>query len=224
MTRLVLQGLRGGVGCTSLLAALGYALRQLGERVLLVDLCPDNLLRLHFNLPFADPAGWATGQPWETALYEIFEGLYLLPYGETCHLAGEFPDKAIQSGLAGQVDWLLFDLPEKTAARHFQADLRLAVAMADAGCHALLYQQGLAGSQLLVVNQFDPASTLQRDVLAFWHSAFDPHLPLQVVHRDEAVPEALACKAPAGHHAPDSLAVQDIQTLATRCLMRRKNA
>ncbi|MCX7080649.1 MAG: cellulose synthase operon protein YhjQ, partial [Pseudomonas sp.] len=44
MTSLSARGVRGGVGNSSLLAALGHALHHLGERVLLVDMCPENLL------------------------------------------------------------------------------------------------------------------------------------------------------------------------------------
>ena len=38
MKQLVLRGLRGGIGATSLLAGLGIALHEQGERVLLIDL------------------------------------------------------------------------------------------------------------------------------------------------------------------------------------------
>ncbi len=39
-----LRGVRGGVGTSSTLAALGYALHQLGQKVLVVDMCPENTL------------------------------------------------------------------------------------------------------------------------------------------------------------------------------------
>ncbi len=59
MTVLALQGVRGGVGTTSLTAALGWALHQLGESVLVIDASPDNLLRLSFNIDFDHADGWA---------------------------------------------------------------------------------------------------------------------------------------------------------------------
>ena len=61
VTALSLRGLRGGVGTSSVLAAVGYALHRLGERVLMIDMCPENLLRLHFNLATAEKRGWARG-------------------------------------------------------------------------------------------------------------------------------------------------------------------
>ena len=54
-----LHGVRGGVGTSSTLAALGYALHQLGQKVLMVDMCPENTLGLHFNLKLGPPEGWA---------------------------------------------------------------------------------------------------------------------------------------------------------------------
>ena len=50
-TALSLQGVRGGCGVTTVVAALGHALHAQGERVLLVDASPDNLLGLHLGLP-----------------------------------------------------------------------------------------------------------------------------------------------------------------------------
>lgn len=45
MAILGLQGIRGGVGTTSIAASLAWALQLLGETVLVVDASPDNMLR-----------------------------------------------------------------------------------------------------------------------------------------------------------------------------------
>lgn len=42
-TTLSLQGVRGGVGVTTMVVALGHALHAQGERVLLVECSPDHL-------------------------------------------------------------------------------------------------------------------------------------------------------------------------------------
>ena len=66
---LSIQGVRGGVGVTTLVAALGQALRAQGERVLLVECSPDHLLGLHLGVPVAETAlvhhdvGGQHGQP-----------------------------------------------------------------------------------------------------------------------------------------------------------------
>lgn len=49
MAILGLQGVRGGVGTTSITAALAWSLQLLGESVLVIDASPDNMLRLSFN-------------------------------------------------------------------------------------------------------------------------------------------------------------------------------
>lgn len=59
MAILGLQGVRGGVGTTSLTAALAWALQILGENVLVIDASPDNLLRMSFNVDFVHQGGWA---------------------------------------------------------------------------------------------------------------------------------------------------------------------
>lgn len=52
MAILGLQGVRGGVGTTSVTAALAWSLQLLGESVLVIDACADNLLRMSFNVDF----------------------------------------------------------------------------------------------------------------------------------------------------------------------------
>ncbi|STL20410.1 cell division protein [Escherichia coli] len=63
--------MRGGVGTTTITAALAWSLQMLGENVLVVDACPDNLLRLSFNVDFTHRQGWARamldGQDWRDA-------------------------------------------------------------------------------------------------------------------------------------------------------------
>ncbi|STM18201.1 cell division protein [Escherichia coli] len=71
MAVLGLQGVRGGVGTTTITAALAWSLQMLGENVLVVDACPDNLLRLSFNVDFTHRQGWARAmlddQDWRDA-------------------------------------------------------------------------------------------------------------------------------------------------------------
>ena len=68
MIAMSLRGVRGGVGTSSTVAALGHALHALGQKVLLVDMCPENSLGLHFNMDLAPREGWARAtldqQPW----------------------------------------------------------------------------------------------------------------------------------------------------------------
>ncbi|HAG19470.1 MAG TPA: cellulose synthase operon protein YhjQ, partial [Pseudomonas sp.] len=127
MKQLVLRGLRGGIGATSLLAGLGIALHEQGERVLLIDLSPDNMLRLHFSVDIAYASGWARAQldaaPWHESALELLPGLHLLPYGELGgaeisqiegQLCADSSCWAQRCDLIGHnYDWVLFDLPQR---------------------------------------------------------------------------------------------------------------
>jgi len=236
VTALSLRGLRGGVGSTSLLAATGQALHSLGERVLLVDMCPENLLRLHFNVGVNERAGWARamvdGLDWNTQAWTVEPGLSLLPYGRLKWAEQDQVEQRLrhepelwrrrQAALAAQFDWILFDVPLRLPghARVGPCAMRLLVVEADAACQVLLQQQEEEGEQLLI-NRFDPASQLQRDLLLIWRKQFGERLLPLNIHQDEAMREALAFKKPVGAYAEASLAAQDVQSLATWCLTRR---
>lgn len=237
MISLALHGLRGGLGRSSLLAALGYALHELGERVVLIDLCPDNLLGLHFNLPVEQRDGWKhaqlQGRAFTDPLFEVIEGLCLLPFGEVARdqlgaLDGDMATdrwRRRQAELAEHFDWVLFDLPQPATApatQSFETDMRILVSEAEMSSHVLLGRQHVEQYDLMLINRFDPASRLQSDVLMVWRDIFRDRLAMQLVHRDEAFVEAFACKSPVGHYAPQSLASRDMQSLAVRCLARRK--
>ncbi|MCY1393711.1 Cellulose biosynthesis protein BcsQ [compost metagenome] len=224
--------MRGGVGNSSLLAAIGHALHSLGQRVLMVDMCPENLLGLHFNLAVTERSGWARamldGQGWQSQAWNVASGLCLLPYGRLDgieqeqveqHLRNE-PDLWVrrERSLAGHFDWVLFDLPQRLpghAAIGVDA-LQIQVLEADAACHVLLQRQD--AKHYLLINRFDPASQLQNDLLLVWRNRYGALLLPVAVHYDEAMREALANKEPVGRYASSSLVAQDIMSLVTWCL------
>lgn len=236
MTSLSMRGVRGGVGTTSLLAAAGYALESLGERVLLIDMSPENLLSLHFNVPDSGKSGWARamhdGQDWYEQAWGLTPTLHLLPYGRLSALESMGIEQQLlhdpqiwarrQASLAANYDWLLFDLPQRLPGHAAIGPclLPIRVAEADAACHVLLQRQ--AGGNPVLVNRYDPGSQLQRDLLLIWRQYYAARLLPLTVHADEAVREALAFKQPVGQYAPQSLAAQDAVSLATWCLARRR--
>ncbi len=236
MTTLSLRGIRGGVGTSSLLAAVGYALESLGERVLMIDMCPENMLRLHFNLPVAESGGWARamldGEDWYGQAWSLSPTLQLLPYGQLTHaesmlIEGQLIDDPFlwsrrQANLATHYDWILFDIPQRLTGHSMigPCQFPIQIAQADAACHVLLLQPS-ASSLPLLVNRFDPGSQLQRDLLLIWRESHASRLLPLTVHADEALSESLAFKQPVGQYAPDSLAAQDALSLATWCLTRR---
>ena len=86
MAILGLQGVRGGVGTTSVTAALAWSLQLLGESVLVIDACADNLLRMSFNVDFTRTEGWARAllddKDWRDAGLRYTSQLDLLPFGQ----------------------------------------------------------------------------------------------------------------------------------------------
>ncbi|MBA4500835.1 cellulose biosynthesis protein BcsQ [Marinobacterium marinum] len=236
MSIIRLQGIRGGVGTTSLVAALAYELNRLGQRVLVVDHCPENMLRLHFERPFAESGGWAHAwkeqQDWREQAWELRSGLCLLPYGRVDamtvgrldHWLQDHPDEwpLRLAELTQSFDWILLDTPHHRLSGHcgsLRPDLDIQVLRPDAACHALL--QGRETVRKLMINGYDPASRLQQDLLLLWrHQYGDRLLPLPV-YQDEGMAESMAYKQPVGAHAVNSQAADTLRSLAIWCLSQQ---
>lgn len=225
MNRVALQGIRGGVGTTSVVAGLAWAAQEQGARVLAVDLCPDSLLGIHLGLPHDEAGGWSQlsdpAREWRSALHPYERGLDLLPYG------GQ-PNDSQSNGAS--LDWLqaidgydllLLDLPVKAALEI--PCRRLTVVNADANCHVRLYRRAWVTDERLLVTQFTSSRALQQDLLDLWFAAGLPQLT-QRLHRDEAMAEAMAAKQPVGRYAPTSLIAHELDALALWCLMREADA
>jgi cellulose synthase operon protein YhjQ len=231
MPVVAIQGLRGGVGATSLTAAIAWALNALGESVLAIDVSPVNQLGCHFNTPVDEPRGWmraqCDGADWRQSALRYQPGLDFLPFGRLTHQERETVytyGGHVQAGfltslsdLKTQYRWLLLDLPCEPApwlpAVLTQTDRLLQVMTPDANCHLRLHQQRFARNTLFLINQFNANSKLQQDLHQLWSSSLKNLLPLRV-HRDEALAEALLMKQPLGEYRPHSLASEEIVTLA----------
>lgn len=237
MAILGLQGVRGGVGTTSLTAALAWALQILGENVLVIDASPDNLLRMSFNVDFVHQGGWARslldGQDWRDAGLRYTSQLDLLPFGQLTAQERENPQawqetlgeigSAIQALKAsGRYSWILLDLPYGASPLTRQlvnlCDYTLAIAQVDANCHIRLHQQALPAGAHILINDLRIGSQLQDDLYQVWLQSQRRLLPI-VIHRDEAMAECMASKQPLGEYRSDSLAAEEVLTLANWCLL-----
>ncbi|EBF0141459.1 cellulose biosynthesis protein BcsQ [Salmonella enterica subsp. enterica serovar Altona] len=237
MAILGLQGVRGGVGTTSLTAALAWALQILGENVLVIDASPDNLLRMSFNVDFVHQGGWARslldGQDWRDAGLRYTSQLDLLPFGQLTAQERENPQdwqetlgeigSAIQALKAsGRYSWILLDLPYGASPLTGQlvslCDHTLAIAQVDANCHIRLHQQALPAGAHILINDLLIGSQLQDDLYQVWLQSQRRLLPI-VIHRDEAMAECMASKQPLGEYRSDSLAAEEVLTLANWCLL-----
>lgn len=237
MSILGLQGVRGGVGTTSITSALAWALQILGENVLVVDASPDNLLRISFNVDFVHRDGWARalldGKDWRDAGLRYTTQLDLLPFGQLTVEERENPQEwaeklgAICAGLrelkeSRRYSWILLDLPHGVSPLTQQlvslCDHTLAVVKADTNCHIRLHQQALPTGAHILINDLRIASQLQDDLYQVWLQSQRRLLPM-VIHRDEAMAECMASKQPLGEYRGDSLAAEEVLTLANWCLL-----
>lgn len=237
MAILGLQGLRGGTGTTSLTAALGWALQSLGETVMIIDACPDNMLRYFFNDDIAHRDGWARalldGKDWRDAGLRYTSQVDFLPFGQLS-VTERLNTQVLTPVLNQAVDivqaldqkrphhWLLIDLPHEVqpwmqplieACNHI-----LTVVNPDANAHIRLHQQVLPKHGHILINDLRIGSHVQDDIYRLWLQSQPRMLPV-VIHRDESVAECLAAKQPLGEYRSDSLSAEEVVTLANWCLM-----
>ena len=162
MAIIALQGLRGGVGTTSITAALAWGLQQLGESVLVIDVTPANLLRMHFNTDFTHTNGWARaefdGTAWQDAALRYTDLLDFLPFGQisadehaqfftNIHRWTQWAQNISALRASGRYNWILLDVPNgmHPLTQHFTslADGVINVIVPDTNCHTRLHQQSL---------------------------------------------------------------------------------
>lgn len=231
------RGVRGGVGTTSVVAMVAQALHQSGQRVLMVDLNPSDMLRLHFNVRFEETAGWASaginGQAWNEQAFQIDDGLTLLPFGRFgCPQAHDpaLDDTSLMGAvtdlqwldeltrLRKQPDWILLDVAHDWPASgvlNTLTDLQVLIASVDAGCHIRLCQHRFRKGWRLLANMQDPSRDLCNDLLTDWTGRFHEMLLPVVISRDESIHEALAMKTCVGRAFPQSSGSGDAKALAT---------
>ena len=239
MPLIALQGVRGGVGTTSLCAGLGWALTALGERVLVIDGSPVSQLGVHFNLPAQQESGWmkelCEGGDWQQSALRYPNGPDLLPHGVLSHqqfLTIARRNEAVASpllqalpDLQARYQWIIFDLPADPLPWHEilypQLDGILCVTQPDANCHLRLSLGRFPARTRFVINQFNANSRLQQDLHQLWMASLTQLIPL-LIHRDEALAEALMMKQPVGEYRPHALVSEEIITLANWLLLNLK--
>ena len=159
--------------------------------------------------------------------------LDLLPFGQLTAQEREYPDRwleqlgGIVAGIrtlkeSGRYSWILLDLPPGSAPLTRQlvneCNHTLTIVKADTNCHVRLHQQSLPTGAHILINDLRVGSQLQDDLYQVWLQSQRRLLPM-VIHRDEAVAECMATKQPLGEYRSDSLAAEEVLTLANWCLL-----
>ncbi|MDX1366120.1 cellulose biosynthesis protein BcsQ [Pseudomonas sp.] len=242
MYLIAIQGLRGGCGTTSIVAGLTSALAILHQPVLAIDLCPSNILSLHFGLPFDEPSAWATRDARSPAqsivAFRQQERVSVLPFGRHApqdydpQRAVDLLEHALRQLAPSSGTFVLVNIPpylNLLSRLDQRPDIHwLHVLEADPACHILLnYQlhdnQHLPRNHHWLINRLQPSRKLSHDLLELWRLALGQLLVPCVIHEDEAIREALARKQLLGESAPHCLAMRDFLALASWCVNTVEN-
>ncbi|HEX5338754.1 MAG TPA: cellulose biosynthesis protein BcsQ [Gallionella sp.] len=244
MTVIAVISPKGGVGKTTVTVNMACALAAGGRACRLIDLDPQNALRLHLGASMGDTAGLVhqslQQQSWAAAEYDSAYGVSFIPYGRIT----EIERIMFESQLAQNPNWLRDNLDElghepgtltildtppgpSVYAQHVLsvADLVLVVMIPDAGSYATLssieelleyYCANRTDfhGSYYVLNQFDAGHPLNRDIRSVMQNTLGERLAPYCIHRDESLSEALAFQQPVRQYAPYSQAVEDLQQLS----------
>lgn len=235
---------KGGVGKTTLCANLASLYAQQGRRTIVLDLDPQNALRLHFgiSLDVIDGISRATlsSERWLTTLIDGAGGVGVLPYGalneddrSTFEEVVDDDRTWLRDGLdalhMGDDDILMIDTPPgptiylKAALR--ECDVALNVVLADAASYATIpMMDRLVATYAMprpefrgvgyVMNQVDQGRQLTKDVVRVLRDALGDRLYPGLIHLDQGVSEALAYDTTVNRYDPHCQATQDLHGCA----------
>jgi len=230
MPLLAVFSLAGGVGKTSLVATLGRALAEQGEKVVLTDTTSQGLLPIYFGRRDLPPGVVRSGMP---PAQDSKLAISLVAYDASG--AGE--DERLQRMLTGEIlrhfqgnDRLLVDLasgaswllgrmaelvpmvlvpvaPDMNSVISLQAVERLFRAKTSSGGRPL--------QPYYVLNQFDTALALHLDVREVLRRQLGDRLLRVAIRRSPMVSEALAEGMTVLDYAPDAPVAQDYREVAS---------
>ncbi|MFW0758676.1 cellulose biosynthesis protein BcsQ [Pseudomonas sp. H11T01] len=248
---IALVSAKGGVGKSTLSAALASTLRLDGGQTLAIDLDPQNALQYHFGVD-PDVAGMGNaslkGENWNSLLLPGSAGSLLLPYGSLTEDERRTLERYLDNDrywLARQLarmelsenDVVIFDTPPGRTVYMDQAlsvaDQVVVITTADAACFVTLDRmekllgapQARAQSSICsyVINQFDASRAFSRDMHEVLKRRLGGQL-LGVVSLNHAIGEALAYGRNPFVEPGASQACQDMRMLSDRLEVQLKSA
>lgn len=231
---------KGGVGKSTLASNVAVGLSVRGKRVLVIDLDPQNIQRLHMGMDPDEIAGLAREGISDSSVFDSPFGVRFIPFGrlqdgelvEFEHHLRQHPDW-VKSGIAAldpdAYDFVLIDTPPG-ATNYLQQALHaahraLVVLLADAASFATvsrimdlidthtLHNPDFAGRHI-VLNQMPLRSKLSHQVRNTLIAHYGNLVVPVSIRRDVGVPQALAFERPVLQYEPSCAASQGLQAVA----------
>lgn len=241
MKRIIITGIRGGSGSTTIAANLIQALELNEENVHVIDARSENLMRFHFAMDLSVQDGWAkrwlNSESWKNAAYMTPNSLSFIPYGGlTLEERLAFQQKLLSTS-KGLLDifptqpeltnmWqiillpIVHDLNESYDALLNSADMVLCVTKPDIQNYAYIQQNAIFRQfealykPYYLINGYQPQSDNSVDLsLVLKYELGKQCLPM-FLHFDTAVPDACSQLSLVLNYAPHSQISQGINELA----------
>ena len=239
MRVLCIQGIHSSAGTSTVVANTARTLKELGQDVLVFDLNPNNLLRLHFNMDWQNPAGWALNmskkKSWFTASFECEQGIRFIPFGQIDYkklqsfsiVKNWLSDQLTYLNLSSET-WVILNVSSELNALSTQAlksgdiiirviepDINSLSQVIDSIQSSYIYDNdSLADKVFYLINKLATTSQLDYDVaLVLKKLLLEKIIPVNI-HFDENIKEALANKTTVTVHAPESPATDEFKAFA----------
>ena len=243
----VVVSVKGGVGRSTLTAAIASGLQRQGRPALALDLDPQNALRHHLCLGLDLPGVGATSllnETWEALPERGFAGCRLVAFGSTDHEQqqslnrwlgqdSEWLSKRLAGLKLNGQDTVIIDVPAGNTVYLGQAmsvaDAVLVVVQSDVASFSTLdqmdsvlapyFKREKPPQRFYVINQLDAAHRFSLDMAEVFKTRLGNAL-LGTVHRDLAFSEAQAYGRDPLDPTVNSIGSQDIHALC-RALLER---
>lgn len=231
---------KGGVGKSTLASNIAVGLSVRGKRVLVIDLDPQNIQRLHMGMDPEEIAGLAREGISDDSVFDSPFGVRFIPFGrlldselvEFEHCLRQHPDW-LKNGISAldpdAYDFVLIDTPPG-ATTYLQQALHAAhraivVLLADAASFATVsrimdlvdtHTRGNQGfvDRHIVLNQIPLRSKLSHQVRKTLIAHYGNLVVPVSIRRDAGVPQALAFERPVLQYEPTCAASQGLQAIA----------
>lgn len=243
----VVVSVKGGVGRSTLTAAIASGLQRQGRPALALDLDPQDALRHHLCLGLNMPGVGATSllnEGWEALPERGFAGCRLVAFGSTDHTQqqslnrwlgqdAEWLSKRLDSLKLNGQDTVIIDVPAGNSVYLSQAlsvaDVVLVVVQPDVASFSTLaqtdallapaFERATPPQRFYVINQLDAAHRFSLDMAEVFKTRLGDAL-LGTVHRDPSFSEAQAYGRDPLDPTVNSIGCQDVHALC-RALLER---